>query len=192
MSYPRNLNMARTQLLGTSKLRCKTPITICRETVNTGSMPYWSISQSALRAAQTLTHKLFYPWAEHFLWCLGLRVQDSITMPGGVSPMESTKGSPGAPSPLVPTSSHSPVVQRLPAHPQTQCTSTAGSKNHLQTCSCNGISSTWAGAQGGSQGHGFLWTVLMLLAGRRHHERGGSEGSPVGRQEFSEMLFHSH
>lgn len=128
-------------------------------------------------------------WAEHF--SLGFRLQNSTPMSGGVSLMERTKGSPGAPSPLVPTFSHPPVVWRLPAHPQTQCTSTAGSENILQTCRCNGISSTWAGTQGGSQAPGFLWTVPMLLTGRRQHERGGSEGSPAGRQEFSEMLLHS-
>lgn len=184
--------MARTQLLSASKLRCQTPIMVCREMANTGSMPYLPTSPSALRAALTQTHKLFHPWAEHFSWYLGFRLQDSIPMPGGVSPTVRTKGSPGDPSPLVPTSSHSSVVQRLPTHPQAQCTSTAGSENHLQTCRCNGIRSTWAGAQGGSQARGFLWTALMLLAGRRQHERGGSEGSPLGRQEFSEMLFHSH
>lgn len=187
ISYPRNLNMARTQqLLGTSKLRCKTPITFCREMVNIDSMPYWPTSPSALRAAQTPTQKLFYPWPEHFSWCLGFRLQDSIPMPGGVSPMESTKGSPGAPSHLL----------TLPSGAEALCSLTYSMHIWIRKSSadrrCNGISSTWAGAQERGQPHGFLWTVLMLLAGRKQHERGGSEGSPVGRQQFSETLFHSH
>lgn len=174
--------MARTQLLGTSKLRCQTPITVCREVVNTGSMPYIPTPPSALRAAQTPTHKLFYPWAEHLWWCLGWRLQGSIPMPGGLSPMEITQGSPGAPSPLVPTSSHSPVVQRLPAHPLDQ----------KIICRPADTMVLVLPEQEHREGAKAVASSVLLLAGRRQHERGGSEGSPVGRQEFSETLFHSH
>lgn len=50
--------------------------------------------------------------------------------------MQGMKGSPGAPSSRVPIFPHSPVVQRFLAHPESQCTSTAGSENNLQTCRC--------------------------------------------------------
>lgn len=116
-SYSRNLNMDRTQLLSSSKLRSLTPITACREMDNTGSMPYLPTSPPALRAAQTPKHKWFHPWAEHFSWHLGFGLQDSIPMPGGVSPWSGQRGPLEHPPHLYPPP-HTPQGCRgsLPTH----------------------------------------------------------------------------
>lgn len=86
--------------------------------------------------------------------------------------MDRTKGSPGAPSPCVPTFSSSPVVRRLLAHTESQCTSTAGSQNHLQTCRCRRDQSYLSQVHIKPSASRFIRAVMVLLAGCCSLERG--------------------